>query len=117
MSHKLKFGDLTKGEWRSVRRRREGLTQSEAAYKRHISRIKVVREEQDKEPLGADRLLAIHERAVLLRDRAKLTQAGVAAKLGLSTFWVREMELGRQPCIKLLNLLGEEWPDKPKKSK
>ena len=109
MPDKLKFGDLTTGEWRTIERRREGLTQGEVAFRDMKSRTAVVRLEQDTTSLEEDQLLTMGERAMVLRDREGSTQADIAARLDVSTFWVREMEMDRQDATRLIELFGEKW--------
>lgn len=92
-------GRLTNGEQLFLRRRREGLTQVEAATAHNVSRALYSLAERDlsnevrpTKPLPTGELLG-HEKCVILRRRAGLTQQDVAAQLGVCRRTMMLMEL------------------------
>lgn len=48
-----------------------------------------------------------HEKCLVHRKRAGLSQAQVAKEMGISRQWMREQETGKIPCDKLLAYWGE----------
>lgn len=108
MPDKLKLGDITRGEWETIKRRRLGLTQAEVAAKEGVDRLVVVRREKNIFPHPQCKQITITgpEWCFIMRVRKGSTQADIGKQMKLSSFWVREMEAGRQDCSRLMLFLG-----------
>lgn len=104
MLDKRKLGDITCGEWDAIKRRRDGLTQAAVAREEGVDRLVVVRREKNSTPHPQrNRIKVTHgEWCFIMRVRAGLTQAQIGDTLGLSSFWVREMEADRQSPERLV---------------
>ncbi len=93
-----------------IRRRRLGITQSEAAglvgvpYRRYVE---WERGERDIPAKHIPRLgkLKPWEQCLILRERHGMSQAEVAQALGRSRIWVGMMERGEVDCGELINYL------------
>jgi len=111
MSDKLKLGDITRGEWETLKRRREGLTQAEHAAMNDVDRLVVVRWEKNTELHPQRRSIRVTEAewCFIMRNRKGLTQKRVGKLMGVSSFWVREMEAGRQDHTKLMSFLKKHF--------
>lgn len=105
MSDKRKLGDITRGEWEAIKRRRAGLTQADVAAIDEVDRLVVVRREKNTEPHPQRGRIMVTEPewCFIMRLRKGMTQKAVGEALGLSSFWVREMEAGRQSWERLMS--------------
>ncbi len=110
----MKVGKLTNGEKLFISRRRICRTQSHFASFFNMSRSSYSELELDKKDnypdvsilgLGIVVSLMSHEKCVILRRRSNLEQYEVADDLGVSRYWVNQMELGKVPC----KMLTEYW--------
>lgn len=96
----LTIQGLTVGENLLITRRRENESQEEVAKRLGITRNQYGRLERDQEDCVKVPLLKIdnlspHEKCFLLRRRAELTQEEVAEEIGVTRFWLNQMELGK----------------------
>ncbi len=97
MAIQLKATDLTRGEKLAVTRRREGLSQGDAANHYNVSPDTYHKWENDinsTAPSVEVVELSTHEVCYLLRRRSKLTQKQIAALMGTSRVTVNRMENG-----------------------
>lgn len=95
---------LTHAQRLRVVRRREGLTQTEAAKSWGVS-FKMYRKWESGKVVGPYVKighLQPHERCFLLRREAGELQKDIAKKIGVSRFWLRQMECGEVPCKRLV---------------
>ena len=99
------LGKLTAGERLLVARRREGLSQTQAARKHGVTRRVYGGWERDDRP-GAPSVrvgrLETHERCLLYRRRVGWTQERVARDLRCCRWWLNQMERGDAPVDELL---------------
>lgn len=96
---------LSRGERLVIYRRREGLSQAQAAKRYKVGRKLYARWERDEADDGPDVFIGslyTHERAYLSRRRADVSRQQVADSIGVSAFWVTLMERGKKPCDRLL---------------
>lgn len=97
---------LTIGERLVILRRRLNLTQEDMAVKHNLSRNKYGACERDLANLIKDipiiDSLADHEKCFLTRRRLGLKQQDVAKKMGITRYWFDQMELGKAPCVPLM---------------
>ena len=106
MADKHKLEKIRRGEWDTIKRRRKGLTQAEVATAEGVNRLVVVRREKDSEwHPRKDLAVTGPELCFIWRTRKELTQKRVGDLIGVSSFWVREMEAGRQDHTKLMSFL------------
>lgn len=95
---------LTRGEILVIRRRRANVSQTDAAIRWGVGRKLYSKWELD-EIQGPDvdlvEPLEAWERAFIHRRRAGMSRATLARALGLSEFWITQMERGREPCDRL----------------
>lgn len=101
---------VTRGERLLIHRRRLGQTQTEAAQREMIP-VKLYGQ-WERDEVQADTLVGIgplqpHERCLLLRRRARLTQAEVAQDIGCSRWWLNRMEQGLVDADALLEYWAE----------
>lgn len=101
---------VTDGDQLLVRRMRNGETQGQAADRLGVSRRLYGEWERDKvkPPRRAVPDITIfhtHERCLLLRRKAGLTQEDVAHAIGACRYWVNQMEQGKAP----VEALREYW--------
>lgn len=94
--------NLTAGECLYVRRKRAGLSQSMMGRSLGVTRSeysKIERDKRDHPKVHVTRMkLEIHETLAILRRREGMTQKELAMEVGLSRFWVNQMEIGKIPC-------------------
>lgn len=94
--------ELTTGERLRIARRRDGLTQAEAAlaYGMPIRAYKRAEADEYHEwaltcpPIGK---LELHEECFLLRRRQGLTLRELSRMIGLSIWWICQIEQGKAP--------------------
>lgn len=103
-------GTLSRGEKLLLERRREGLTQPEAAKKRKVSTSLYRLWESDKEteeaaPSVALGAVEVSEACFIARRRSGKTVAQVARALRVCRFWLYKMERGEAPTEQL----AEYW--------
>tara|TARA_R110000851_G_scaffold268071_2_gene420704 strand:+ start:35574 stop:35906 length:333 start_codon:yes stop_codon:yes gene_type:complete len=99
----LSAKDLTSGERLLITRRRDGMTKAECAEGCGVTLYRYNRWEADREEGITARTgrLAFHEQSFLLRRRAKASVADFAALVGVSPWWLRQMEIGEAPDDRL----------------
>lgn len=93
----LKTRDLANGLRLIISRRRMALTQAEAAKKHKVSLYQYRRWEEDKQPGAPDVAvgrLAPHEQCYVERITRGVSLAAQAKKMGISRWWLRQMERG-----------------------
>ena len=104
-----KIADLTPGERLLIYRRRRDESQEQAARRLNITRNVYGRLERDCEDwqihLPKMRELQIHEKCLLVRRRNRKTQEEIAAEIGVTRFWMNQMETGKGSC----DCLAEFW--------
>lgn len=95
---------LTNGELLLLRRKRDGLTQTQTAELYHVTPKLYGQWERDQTTapftmVGWARRLPLkpHERCLILRRRKRLTQATVARHMHCSRWWLNRMEQGKAP--------------------
>ena len=106
------YSRLTIGERLLLRRKQLGETQAQAATRYKVS-TKEYRlwERRDEGSAPTPQYPMIrhlsgldpHERCLIHRRRARLTQAQVAELMGLCRWWVNQMERGVAPCDELVH--------------
>jgi hypothetical protein len=101
----LLLSDLTRAEKLYLRRRRLGLTQVEMSVDHGVSLNEYRAMEADLPgvrvpyaPLGT---LTDQETYVILRQRSGLSKPEVAEDIGVSPYWLRQMESGAAPIKRL----------------
>ena len=101
----LSTKDLTTGERLRVARRRQGVTQVQAAKQHGISIARYKAAEKDEErPVkspGIGKLLP-HEACFIMRRRAEMTLDDLSEETGLSKWWLCLMERGNAPVATLV---------------
>ena len=99
----LNANELTTGEKLLLQRRRKDLTAVQAAKRHKATLYRYLRWERDQEPGPriAVGKLAFHEKAFLLRRRGGHSVAAFAKKLGVSAWWLSQMEDGEAPDMRL----------------
>ena len=111
---RMKAKNLTRGERLLISRRRDGISQREAAAEACISLYLWRQWETGLSDDVPDTLLgklAEHEVYVILRTRAKIPLNELAATLGISRWWLCQMEYGRTSVDRLAEYWARE--DKP----
>ncbi len=107
------FTDLTIGEKLYIIRRRRGESQVGAAKRFRVSRSTYGRWEN--EILEGPHLnvltLRDHERCFMYRKRAGMNQTEAAKEIGISRWWLTQMESGRHNCGMVLDF----WLDRAEK--
>lgn len=102
----MKTSDLTRGQRLLVDRRRRGETQRVAAARHEVSLYSYRRWELDAEdsdaPTVAIGSLKPHERCHLLRIRRGTSVQDLAADLGVSRWWLIQMEQGKVDATRLV---------------
>jgi hypothetical protein len=101
---------LTRGERLTIRRRRLGLTQRQAARQHKVAPFVYGRWELDQgKDIPAVEIGALmkHERCFILRRREGHKQSRIAKALKVSRFWLNRMERGTAPCDVLFNYWRE----------
>jgi transcriptional regulator with XRE-family HTH domain len=98
---------LTEGESLLICRRRERLSQKQAAIVLMLDRYRYGKFERgqicfDLKELAQPENIKDHERCLVFRKRAGLTQSEVASSLGQSRYWINQKEMGRVDCTDLL---------------
>ena len=108
--------ELTFGETLFLWRRRHAWTQDQLARRWRTTWRRIRDYEHDRQLHLCPKTLADvtlvgpvlpYERCVLLRRREGLRQCDVARRIGITTFWLRLMELGEAPTKRL----EEYWHD------
>lgn len=103
---------LTTSERLFLLRRRAGRTIAQEAKHRGMSREIYGQWERGREieaPVPAVYDLEDYEIVRILRRRAGLTQGKLAAKLGLSEFWVREAEMNAPGTDQVMKRILDYW--------
>lgn len=102
----MKTSELTKGERLMIRRRRMNLSQSEMANELGVSlyRYRLWEAGEDLAEAPKITLGRIHdfEVCVIQRRRAGVDAKKLAAQLGVSRWWLTQMEYGRGPADRLV---------------
>jgi DNA-binding XRE family transcriptional regulator len=103
---------ITRSERLFIERRRLGESQEQAAWRHGISLNIYEQMERGQRAIPNDLMPRIgdsevHERCVVLRRRAQLTQDDVAQSVGCSVRWIQLMERGERPCALLREFWGE----------
>jgi len=101
------FQTITQAEKLMLWRRRLGLTQDQAGRRFGVSGWVYGEMERGAQPAPVYAwrgpfLLKDHEKCVIYRLRAGVTQQAVAAELDCSRIWVNQMESGQANCDKLI---------------
>lgn len=113
----LNASELSSGEKLLIVRRRKGRTVAQAAKASKTTLYRYVRWERDQEPGPAVAVgrLEFHEKAFLLRRRGGHSVAAFAKRLGVSAWWLSQMEAGEAPDMRL----RDHWtgPAAPKRSR
>lgn len=99
--------EVSQGEWLTIKRRREGLTQLEMAEKLGLTRHEYQAKEANSNGKLGRRLTDL-EVCFIYRTRAKMSQAAVAREIGVSRLWVNRMENGEEDHGRLLDF----WNDR-----
>jgi DNA-binding XRE family transcriptional regulator len=99
--------ELTRGDRLCIQRRRLDETQRQAALRHRVTYHIYSAWENDlpapaQPPAVNIGRVAPHERALVYRRHAKVTQADVASDIGVCVFTLRKMERGERPCEDLL---------------
>lgn len=108
MSGPTRECDLDLHEKLVLWRRRLTLSRADAARALKVTPWQVAEAERNRAELGVDvpwtgdRALRDHERCIIYRRRAGVTQARVASDLGVTRVWVNRMERGSEKCCDLL---------------
>jgi len=99
----LSAKELTPGERLLIVRRREGTTKADCASGCGVTLYRYNRWESDDEvgPTAKTGRLAFHEQSMLLRRRAGVSVADFAKLVGVSPWWLRQMEIGEAPDDRL----------------
>lgn len=99
----LNANELTIGEKLLLLRRRKGLTAANAAKRSKATLYRYLRWERDieKGPHVSVGKVAFHEKAFLLRRRGGYSVAAFAKRLGVSPWWLSQMEDGKAPDMRL----------------
>jgi transcriptional regulator with XRE-family HTH domain len=108
MPDRIRTADLTAGERRLIERRRQNLSQGEAADAAGVSLYEWLQLETDEIKSGgpAIGILEPHEECFMLRRRKGLTAGEVAKKIGVSRYWLSRMERGTAPVETLTAFWG-----------
>lgn len=98
---------LTNADRMLVRRLRNGETQTQAAVRLGVTRNQYIdwelrRSSPPSRIVPKINRLKPHERCLLLRRKAGLTQEDVAFAIGCCRYWVNLMEQGKAPVEKLV---------------
>lgn len=97
----------TAGELLLVWRKREELNQGSMAARFNVNRTRWGRWERGEDtstveaPLGVEQLLD-HEKCMLLRRRSGITQGELAKTIGVSRWWLNQMESGKADPARLV---------------
>lgn len=94
---------LTKGERLTVLRRRSGKTQAQAAKVADLTLNAYRERELNEDPDGRPLRLTPAEYCFVRRRRAGLTLDELAPKVGVSKWWICQMEKGRAPADRLVS--------------
>lgn len=103
---KVNIERVTQNEYSFIMRNRNGTSQKQAAEASGVSRNTFGRKERllNDEVVNTD--LTEVEICILLRKRFNLTQKELADRLGVTRFWVNQMEAGKATPTKLINYWG-----------
>lgn len=98
---------LTRGERLLLKRLRLGEDQRQAAdrlglHSKVYRALELGRSSTNKVKLPTINRVKPHERCMLYRRRANMSQGQIANKYGCSRYWLSLMELGKRPCEKLI---------------
>lgn len=106
----MKTGDLTNGERFVILRRRSGQSQRDAAAAHGVTLYKYQQWEADKSdpPRESVGPLQDFEVCYLRRRRAGIEAQALADELGMSRWWLCQIEYGRAPAERLV----EHWQRK-----
>jgi len=109
---KFHITGLSVGESHLISRRRSGLSQQEMADFCGITRNfygEVERDQIECSNLGRSSVesLKLNEKMLLARRRAELTQGEVAAEIGVTRYWLNQMEIGAAPVSEDLTKFWE----------
>lgn len=103
----LKVSDLTDGEKLIIDRRRLGETQGDAAQRLGMPESSYCCAELNQPcawdvPTPALGKLEQHEMCLIRRMRSGYSQAAIAKRVGVSRYWLCQMERGIEPCERLV---------------
>ena len=104
--------ELSPSEHFLIWRRREGLSQKQAALPLGLSQTKLIRIEREdikdyngEKPFLGD--LYSHEKCFIFRKRSGWTIDRLADEIGVSRYWCNLMELGKAPVERLVDYWAE----------
>lgn len=107
---RVRVSDLTQGERLVIDRRRRNMTQRQAAKRHGMTLYRYRRCEMDESeampPIPAIGRLKLYEELRVLRVREGATVHNVAEDMGISRWWVTQMEAGKAPCDRLAEYWG-----------
>lgn len=109
--------DLTPAERLIIARRRDDMTQDDAATFWEVPRDLYKRWESGRYdgPMVLLGELDPHEECFLLRRRARITRRDLAETVGVSLQWLTLMERGRAPVQRLLTHWSQRLNDPPRR--
>ena len=101
------LGPLSNGERLLVQRRRDGLTQRQAANEHGVTLYRYRQWETTESSVnGVPKVnvgrLRVHEQCLVYRCRARMTQAQAAKASGMSKYWLWLIEQGEEDGTKLI---------------
>lgn len=100
--------EVTIGERLLIFRRRDGISQAEAAQQHGVSRnMYGEMERAESEPCIIVEL-SVPEKCLIMRRRRGYTQQECADRLGVTRFWYNQMEKGSAPVAELAKFWGIE---------
>jgi len=99
---KIDLKRLTLGESLLISRRRSGLSQDEMAKAKGITRNfygEVERDQSEYDGMNFCEVepLEANEKVMLCRRRSSMTQSEIAEQIGVTRYWVNQMEIGAAP--------------------
>ena len=99
----LELERLTRAERFLIKRRRDGLSQEDAAKRQNVSLHQWRQWERGSGEAPEVELTELQtaEKCFLLRRRARKTLKTVADEVGVTEYWLGQMERGQEPCEKL----------------
>lgn len=99
---KIDLKRLTLGETLLISRRRSGLSQDEMARVNGITRNfygEVERDQSEYQGMNFCEVepLEVNEKIMLCRRRSSMTQGEIAEQIGITRYWLNQMEVGTAP--------------------
>lgn len=104
----LSLGKLSKGERLYLERRRRGESTTEAAARYGVGRNKFANWERERDAVSDAPSVSLksepkpHEACQILRRRAGLEISELAEQVGVSRYWLRQMESGQVSVSRLV---------------